>query len=389
MSHAQPRQRPRALIAAAGATILAAGLAGAAIAPMQAVAATGTLAVTTPSNFKLAADTAKQVIILTVSGTNATKLSEDNVKDVTLHDTDTDCQNLDTYVVTSPTTVTIKTPTGGCSVSLTGPEDVVIEFTDTTTLTKTDGLTFVPPPAVKAASGTVQPVSTEYSADLTYAQIKKRFLSTGGQTVRVLADATYAFDPRSTAGLKVNLGGKDGTEVKVFTVAGAALPSTSTEAQVTAEVGNFLTFKTASGMDTATDTLVITQNGVSKSFTGAPVGSFDVVAGPVITAISPGFGKPNGGTTVTITATGLDKTLTAGTDTKVFFCGIEGTGAAFNTAGTALTVTTPNVTNSVNGLGTGNYAGTCPVTITLPNATPSPYTSPLNGASVFGFPNEA
>ncbi|MDI6101617.1 IPT/TIG domain-containing protein [Actinoplanes sp. NEAU-A12] len=379
---------------------------GSTLAPLEAQAGpiTGTITITAPTNAKLPADTAKGVINLTVSGAAVPALSEDNVKDITLHDVDTNCQDLTNYVVTSATTISIKTPTlpsAGCDVS-SGPESIVIEFTNLDTLTKVDALTFVAPPAIKAPDpGVFMPVVTEYSADLPIAQRKKRFLSTGGQTVRVYADPAFAFDPRTAAALKVNLGGKDGTEVKVFAGGGGLTAGTQlTSANVTdtvigasgttgTELGNYLTFKTTTGMSVDNDNLVITQNGVSKTFLAAATGTIDVVAGPYITAISPTFGKPNGGTTVTVTASGLDKTLTAGTDVKVFFCGKEATATAHNTGGTALVVTTPDVSNLSPGLGVGTYAGTCPVTITLPNATPSPYTSPLNAFSMFNFPNEA
>src|SRR5690349_21544441 len=101
--------------ALAAATVLAA------LPPTAAQAATlpGTIAVTIPASGKLAADTGKQVVVLTVSGSGATALSESNVTGVTLGG-DSACANLQNYVVTSATTVTVKTPSGGCDASTGG-----------------------------------------------------------------------------------------------------------------------------------------------------------------------------------------------------------------------------------------------------------------------------
>ncbi|WP_426508874.1 hypothetical protein ACPPVO_59875 [Dactylosporangium sp. McL0621] len=122
-------------------------------------ALTGTIAITTPSTGKLAADTAKQVLVLTVTGQT---LSEALVTGVNLG-TDTNCQNIPTYIVTSATTLAVKTPTGGCPATTTsGGDSIDILFAGGNTLSKTGGLTFIAPPAIAAASD--KPVINDNSA---------------------------------------------------------------------------------------------------------------------------------------------------------------------------------------------------------------------------------
>lgn len=394
MSHAQSRRRSRVAVTVGAMALVAPMLAVAGPTAAYAETLPGTLTVTTPSNGKLAALTGKQVVVLTVSGTGATTLTEDIVSGVKLG-SDTDCDDLTNYVVSSPTTVTVKTPTGGCDASSGGAEEVAILFNaNADTIAKAAAITFVSPP--KLALLAEKPVVAENSASQALvANQNQRFWTTGGQYVRVKAAADFAFDPRTAAALKVTLGGKDGTEVKVYAGAAAGglalgdqMTTTNTsDATITAQAGNYLVFKTAASMDAANDTITITQNGVSKSFLTADTGAA-VQTGEVITSVSPAFGKSSGGTTVKITGTGFSKVASDYTsNVKVLFCGVEATFAAtpVNTAGTEITVVTPAVSNVAAGLGLTVYSGTCPVKIT--NATTS-WSSPLTPGASFTFLNE-
>ncbi|GAB3863530.1 IPT/TIG domain-containing protein [Dactylosporangium cerinum] len=381
-------------IGAAAATLLVV------VQPLPAHAATlpGTLALTSPANGKLAALTKNQVVTLTVSGTGATALSEDNVVAVKLG-ADPNCDDLTNYVVTSATTITVKTPSTGCIAS-SAAEEVAILFNDIAspdTIAKASAITFVSPPKLGLLA--TKPVINDNSSAISdVTKQAQRFLTSGAQVVRVKAAADFAFDPRTTAGLKANLGGKDGTDVKVYdatTGLTQRTAATATDQTVTADVGNYLTFKTAAGMDANNDTIIITQNGVSKSFLKADTGA-DVVVGPAITSMNVTSGKATGGTVVAITGTNFNKTLSAyandGSNTvKVMFCGIEADNygvtspatPAVNSGGTVITVITPNVTADALGVGATNYAGVCPVSI-----QEGSWVSPLNGATSFAFLNE-
>ncbi|MFD1370339.1 IPT/TIG domain-containing protein [Actinoplanes sichuanensis] len=356
--------------------------------PAHAAPLSGTIAVTSPASGKLAAGTPKQVVLLTVSGTGAPTLSEETVTSVDLGST---CIGLTSYVVTSSTTLTVKTPTTtpsiGCPAN--GAESVTINF-GSDSLTKASAITFVNPPDIEAVAN--KPVIAENSSGLATAQQNQRFWSTGGQTVRVKAAAGFTFDPRTAAGLKVALGGKDATDVKVYagSTAGGLNADTqmtatnTTDAVATAQVGNYVTFKSTTGMDPTNDTITLTQNGVSKTFAKAATG-VEVATGEVITSISPESGKSSGGTTLVITGTGFSKTnADYGTTINVTVCGVNATfpATAINTAGTQITAITPNVTG-VSGLGTGVYGGACPVRIV--NGT---WTSPITPSTIFAALNE-
>ncbi|MBM2621594.1 IPT/TIG domain-containing protein [Actinoplanes sp. LDG1-06] len=344
-------------------------------------ALSGTIAVTSPSNAKIAADTAKQVVLLTVSGAGAPVLSEDTVTGVDLGG-DAACQNLDTYVVTSATTISVKTPTGGCPVSSGGTAEPIVLRISGDTLTKTSAITFVPPPAIAAVGD--NPVITDNSVSLLPANQVKTFNSAGGQYVRITADAAFAFDPRSSAALSVNMGGKAGTDVKVYATATGTTPLANT---VAGSVGNALTFKTASGMTTTDPLVTITQNGVSKSFLPAATG-VSVVTPPTVTGLSLTSGRAGDATAVTVKGTNFDKVGgNYGTTTLVKFCGQNATFAAtpVNAAGTEIYAITPTAVTTM--LGASKYAGPCDVVVT--NSTPSAgNTSAVNAAASFTFVKE-
>ncbi|WP_432982388.1 hypothetical protein [Dactylosporangium sp. CA-233914] len=344
---------------------------------------TGTITITTPTTGKLGADTAKQVLVLTVTGQT---LSEALVTGVNLG-TDANCQNIPTYIVTSATTIAVKTPTGGCPATTAPNGDPIdIVFAGNNTLSKASGLYFVTPPSIAATSD--KPVINENSSLLASTNQVQRFITNGGQTVRVKAASTYAFDPRTSQGLAVQFGGKAVTELKVYDTNGSLVAATASAAP---GVGNYLTFKTPVGLSINDASLTITQGGVSKTFPASDTGA-SVVAAPTVTSLSVTSGRAKGSTNTVITGTGFDKTLTDYTSQTptwaVNFCGTAGTVTAVNATGTQLTVTTPDVTNSPTGLGTGVFAGSCPVTVVDSTDPNTPISSPISSGGYFNFLNE-
>jgi hypothetical protein len=372
--------RNRAVAIGVSATAAAATVAG--VPPVaHADAMPGTITIATPANGRLAAGTAKQVLMLNVAGAT---LSEGQVIGVNLGSSPA-CQSIPTYIITSATTMTVKTPTGGCPVT-TAPDgdNIEILFAGGKTLTKTGGLYLVTPPAIAAAAD--RPVINDNSAMLASANQVTRFLASGGQTVRVRADATYAFDPRGAAALGVTFGGKPGSEVKVFDGATGVQVMPTTDAAPGA--GNYLTFKTVAGLSADDAGLTITQNGVSRTFAAADTGVSIMVA-PAVASLSVTSGKSRAPTSTVVTGSGFSKTLADYTGDaptwRVQFCRVRATVTAVNATGTSLTVTTPDVSDNADGLGKGVFAGTCPVTVT---DVGTGATSPISGGGYFSFLNE-
>lgn len=377
--HSRRGQRLVTAVSAAAAaalclTALPANVAFAAVTP-------GTLTVTLPANGKLAAETGKQVVVLTVSGTGAVALSESNVTGVTLG-TDPACANLQNYVVTSATTVTVKTPNAGCAAAAAGPVSILFGADDP--VTKATGITFVEAPAIDLLAN--KPVITENSTALAAGQKVQRFVTNGAQNVRVYAANDFAFDPRTAAGLGVAMGGKAGTAVKVYDASGVLLAATAAGV-----VGNSLSFTTGAGMTAGNNILSITQDGVSKTFLAAETG-LSVVAAPTVTSLSVTSGKAGAATTTVITGTKFDTVATHYTDASptayVTFCGVAATSfgaTAVNAAGTQITVITPtSVGNASPGLGTGNYYGPCKVQVGSDMSDPTTM-SPMTAGNVFTF----
>jgi hypothetical protein len=346
---------------------------------------TGSIALTSPTTGKLAAGLAKQVLLLTVTGQ---PLSEAFVTGVQLGG-DSNCANIISYIVTSPTTLAVKTPDNGCAATDTGQnangEDIVIKFAGGNTLTRTasastKGVFFVAPPAIAASNAVI----TENSSELTTPI--KQFVSNGGQLVRVASGASFAFDPRGVAGLAVSFGGKPGTDVKVYAADGTPIASSVSQAP---SASNYLTFKSATGMSTADPSLTITQNGVAKTFTTTDTGA-TIVASPTVTSLSVTSGKVKTAVSTVITGTGFSKVLGDYTTAwTVNFCGKAGTVTAVDTSGgTKITVTTPtDVADDPAGLGTGKFSGSCAVTVTNGSGQ-SPITSPVSPGSYFQFLSE-
>ncbi|WP_433366452.1 hypothetical protein ACQPZX_37760 [Actinoplanes sp. CA-142083] len=291
------------------------------------------------------------------------------------------CTNIQSYVVTSATTVTVKTPALGCTAS-SGSGDNVSIIVGSDDITTANAITFVTPPAIDVVGN--KPVTADNSLVLASGQKVQKFTTNGGQYVRVVADAAYAFDPRSAAGLAVTFGGKAGTDIKVYADAD---DTTALANSVAGTAGNSFTFKTASGLTAAADpTLTITQNGVSSSFQTAATGA-SIVNAPTITSMSVTSGKAKASTTTVITGTHFDTTAANyGSTTNVTFCGVAATSygnPAVNAAGTQITVVTPDVTNVTPGLGVGYYAGSCGVVV-----DDGTNKSPVTPASVFTFLKE-
>jgi hypothetical protein len=330
---------------------------------------------------RVAGLTASQQITLT--GTN---FDEALIASIVLGSDTTNCAAVTSYIVTSSTTILVKTPSTGCAVSTAGAEDITITEVpvggSTGTVTLAAAVIFVAPPAI----ATTRPVLTENSAGLTSNEVTvltaPGALTTGLQRVRIRAAATFAFDIRTSSGLKVTLAGKDLSGLAVFNSDGTP-QTTSVGPAPSTDAANWVVGTLGLGLTApATSTLAITQNSVTKTFTPTQAG-FTFYSGPVVTGLDITSGKAFGGTTVKINGAGFDA-ATLGNNT-VKFCGVTaatptastGSGAA---GGTSLTVVTPVVVNLLSGLGVGNYAGFCPVTVTVGSAV-----SPVVATSYYGY----
>jgi hypothetical protein len=342
--------------------------------PSPALAAGETI--TTVSPTKVAATVANRVIII-----NGTNFDEDNIGAITIG-ADPDCVKMVTYVVTSPSQISLKTPGNGtdsatipgCAVSSGGtPEDITIYATDKTTelVKKTAAVTFLPPPTIGTPSSTLKPVITDNSSVLGVANQVTALNAAGNQTVRIQAGSTFAFDGRTTAGLTGSLGGKPLTTVGFLASDGTTAQGLSTAPAANA---NFWIAKTGPGLSTTTPTLTITQGTLSKTFS-ATDGGFTVVSTPLVSALDVTSGKTDAQTTVKITGTGFSTTAS---ENSVTFCGVAVTPTA--ATATQLTVTTPAVGGASPGLGTGNYSGVCPVVVTRGGVS-----SPITAASYYSF----
>jgi hypothetical protein len=182
------------------------------------------------------------------------------------------------------------------------------------------------------------------------------------------------------------MGGKAGTNIKVY-----ALDGTQLATSAAGVAGNSMSFTTATGMSAADDTVTITQDGVSRTFATAETAA-DVVALPTITSLSVTSGKAGAATTTVITGKNFSTTAadyTGGTF-DVTFCGVVATAfgsTPVNSAGTQITVVTPDVTNVSPGLGTSVYNGPCEVRVGA-DSSDATTMSPMNPASVFTFLRE-
>jgi hypothetical protein len=380
MSLLTPRRLRKVAVAAAAAT-LAAGVAVVAL-PQTALAVVNYgVTITSTSPLRVPAGLANRVVVIT--GTN---FDEDQIVSIELG-TDADCMALTSYVVTSSTSISVKTPGVGTAASAPGcaasasqtiGEDITINQTESGEVVKTGsttaGVIFVPPPTILAVGSS--PVITENSSAMLLANQVDEFTPAGNQLIRVKATADFAFSGATGATLSGTFGGKALTTVGFF-----AADGTTAQGLTTAPASGGLNFWVARTGTALTTTgtglnLTITQNGVTRSFTPAETGAtFPNV--PTITSLDVNSGKAGGGTVVKITGTGFSTTPG---DFTVQFCDID----VVPTAATAvlLTVTAPNTSHLALGLGSGVYGGVCPVTVTRVTGG---LISPISSASNFTY----
>ncbi len=357
------RRRSAAAVTAAAGLVVSASLAMGT--PAQA-AVNYNVTFTGASPAKVSAGTSNRVIILT--GTN---FDEDQITGIDLG-SDPDCANLQSYVVSSSTSISVKTPGAGSNPGdgcAAGAADITINQTNSGTVTRAAAVTFVNPPALAAA----KPIITENSSTLLAANQVTNFTTTGGQTIRIKADANTTFSGLSANALSGSFGGKP------LTTVGFVAPDGTAQANSAAGTpGNFWIAKTATALAAnATPTLTISQNGVSKTFQSTDIGNPTIVGVPTVTSLDVTSGKSNTATTVKITGTNFGTTVG---DWTVNFCGLPGVVTA--ATATVLTVTTPtNVGGNASGLGASTYAGVCPVVVVGANNG----TSPLSEKSNFTY----
>ena len=328
-------------VVAATATV-AAGLGAAAFVMPSADAANSTLVtVSKVSVHHVAATTLNQVI--TVTGTG---FDEDVISGVTI----AGCVTAPTYVVTSPTTLSLKTAVD-CAVGT----NKAITVTDTssntavTNPTATGGamaLDFVDAPALLTGDATHNPVVSENSQNIAYASQVLTGPTTGGTTIRIKSAAATPFVNTTAYPLAASVDGVALTKVTMHTG------------------GDYLTGVIGAHAADAAPTVKVTSNGVTKSFpyhaagSGMSAGdqSFQY-AGTGIT-VSPASGPVNGGNVISITGAGFTTSTTAtvnsvscpvsGTPTAtVFKCTVAGV----TTAGPVTVATSTGGVTSVVGAG--------------------------------------
>lgn len=320
---------------------------GSIAAATNAMAAASTLGmtITAVAPKKVAALTANQVV--TITGTN---FDEGSIKKVELGSCDA------TYIVANATTLYAKTPNNTCgtvTASTTAPETVTITDVDDNTLAftgnATTGLFFVAPPGI----ATTDPVYTDLSANIPTKN--KKLKVAGGQVVRINAASDYTF----AAGVTATLGGTPMTGIAV----------------VGTGPGNYIT-GVAPAKPAGAVALVLSANGVSKSFSAATTG-LSYWAPPTVATVSPSSGRAvaSGGTGNDIVLTGTGFSTTAASNT-VTFCGKEATVKTTPTpTATTMTVVLPDPE-----LGTDIYEGLCPVRVSVGGNT-----SPITATSSFAY----
>jgi hypothetical protein len=348
------RIRSRRLVAAlAGGALVTAG-----VSVFGAPAYAAGVTITKVSPLKVAATTAGAAVTITGTGFDDATITQVDLNG------GTDCSGASkvTYIVVSSTTIVAKTPSGGCAVtgSTTTPETVKIWDNATTpvvsasfTGTPTTGLFFVAPQVFgtgntatpTADSATVPGAYVDSSAAVadpgsgTSAKVVT-LASAGGQTIRVNG---YNYPTTITA----TLGGKALTGIKVAT----------SKAYFTAKV------PAIADSGTSTLPLVLTANGVSKSFF-TQLKSKDT---PLVSSVSPTSVAVNAGsTTVTINGSGFSTTPASNT---VTICGVSA-GTPSTATKNKLVVTMPTVaaattavTNST--LAADVWQGICQVKVTV------------------------
>jgi hypothetical protein len=328
-------------------------IAAASIAVIAAPAQAAGVTITKVSPLKIATATKDAVVTITGTGFDSATIGQ--------VDLGTNCLNAvgtkTSLIVLSPTTIVAKTlgvlcvtPTAGVT-----PESIQLYAANGTTPvgspfvgTATTGLFFIAPPNFGTDAPTTPSAYLNASQALNASpataagQGRKVVLSAaGGQTIRVNGTG-YA------KGLTATLGGKALTAITLDT---AATPL-------------YFTAKT-SAMSPGAQTLVLTANGVSKSFST----QLTVTAQTSVTSVSPTSVAVNSGATVTINGTNFS---TVNSENTVTICGVAATVTGTSTK-TKITVTLPTlagVGSAVNpaGLGTSGFEGPCAVTVANSNA---------------------
>jgi hypothetical protein len=370
-------RRSRLAASASAATLVV----GATLAVTATPAFAADMTITTVSPAKVAAATANRVILI-----NGTNFDEDSIASITVGG-DADCAALTSYVVTSPTQISLKTPGNGtntasvpgCAASSGGTaESITITPTSSggATVTKASAVTFVTPPTIDVLAN--NPVISDNSSLLAAADQVKDFTTAGGQLLRIKSGGDFLFDGRTAAGLTGTYGGKALTTVGFQNSDGTTLAATA------APTGsyNYWLARTGTALTAATDpTLAITQNTVGKNFATAATGT-TISASPTVTSLDVTSGKTGAATTFKITGTGFS--TTAG-DLTVKVCGRTADISGSPTL-TSITAVTPNANSStatdLTALKTaiGGTAGVCPVTVTKGGVT-----SPVTSGSFFAF----
>jgi hypothetical protein len=376
MSLLSPR-RSRAVAVTASAAVL---VIGASLVTQASPAYADAMTITTVLPIKVAAGLANRVVVIT--GTN---FDEDLIGGVTLG-ADPDCALLTSYVVSSATSISVKTPGNGtagappgCAASSGGTaETVTIVAADlTTTLAaKTSAITFVPPPAIATISGSQNAVITENSSALPIASQVTQLNAAGNQIIRIKAGASFAFTGAGSS-LSGTLGGKALTTVSFLSAADG--PQTLTGA---GDNGNTWIAKTGTSLTaSATPTLTITQSAVSRSFTSVETG-LTIVAVPTVTSLGVKEGKSGAATATTIVGTNFGTTIG---EIGVTFCGVAAPAPSAVTA-TLITLVTPTAVAGLSpGLGLLTNSGVCPVVVTRTPSGGSALVSPVSTTSAFTF----
>lgn len=362
------RRRRVAAVGAAAGLVAGAALVGS---PAQALVPNYGVTITNVSPTKVAAGLANRVVIIT--GTN---FDEDQITSIDLG-TDPDCMGLDSYVVTSSTSISVKTPgngtnsssTPGCAAAAAAAVNINQTGSPAGQVTKAAAITFVNPPGIAASN----PISTENSANLGTSDQVKTLTTAGGQIIRIKGDANTTFSGASGVGLSGTYGGKALTTVGFLNPDGTAQATTAS-----GSAGNYWIAKTGTSLSASSNTLSITMNSVSKTFSSTDTG-LTLAAVPTITSLDVTSGKAATATTVKITGTGYDTTAA---NWKATFCGVQATVTA--STATTLTVTTPTgVGNGNGGFASNVYAGACPVQ-TYPTSDPT-LLSPITEKTYFMY----
>lgn len=324
----------RRLTAGAIAVILLTSLAIAGA--LRASAATSSLmTITSISPKKIAALTANETVTVTGTGFDNSVIDHVDLGP---------CTNA-TWIVASATSLVVKTPNNTCgaaTASSTVPESITITDIDGNTVvftgTASTGLFLIPPPSLAGSD----PPFLDNSSSVT--PKAKKLLTSGGQTVRVVAASDYKF----VAPVALTIGGVS-----------AGTPTITGSSN-----GNYLTF-TAPAHAAGGVSLVITANGVAKTFTTATTG-LAYWAPPTIAAVAPATVKAvaasGTGAPVVVTGTGFSTTAASNT---VTVCGQSAT--VTTSTATSLTFTTPDPAF------TSGFEGVCDIRITVAGDT-----SPIN-----------